>query len=172
MNNKLMQGVWGEKLDTVWEFFIADSLPEDVEVSAVMGIPFWEGKLALVHTKRGWEIPGGHVEEGEDAERCLERELKEEIGASEFISKKLFGYRKITNPDRKVSGNDGKKYPRNTIVPYYLVELGAPPSGANADDSYASGLFGMNDAIVHHSHDRDVLLIGVSIKSFYFDKCN
>ena len=156
----------------MWEFFIADTLPCDLQVSAVMGIPFWEGKLALTHTKRGWEIPGGHMEEGEDVHICLERELKEEIGANKSTSKKLFGYRKITNPDRKVNGSDGKKYPRNTIIPYYLVELGAPPSGANADDCYESGLFSINDSIVHHSHDRDLLLIGVSINSYCFDKSN
>ncbi len=169
MNKKILQGVWGEKLDTSWEFFVADALPEGEPVSAVMGISFWDNKLALVQTKRGWEIPGGHMEEGEDIVACLERELKEEIGAGVYSSKILFGYRKVTNPDRKVNATVGKKYPRNTIIPYYLVELGAEPTGANAEDCYASGLFNITDAVVQHSHDRELLLIGSAIKSYCLD---
>lgn len=164
MEYKIMQGVWGEKLDTLWDFFIADTLPEDIPASAVMGIPFWRGKIALVRTKRGWEIPGGHIEEGESISSCLARELMEEVGAGSIESVRLFGYRKITNPDRKINAVVGKKYPRNTIVPYYLVDLGSEPTGANAEDCLDSGLFNAADALVAESHDRDLIVLGVTAK--------
>jgi len=164
--NKIMQGTWGEQLDTAWEFFVAASLPEDISVSAVMGIPFWEGKIALVHTKRGWEIPGGHVESGEDISTCLERELIEEVGAHNILAKKLFGYRKITNPDRKINASGGRGYPKYTLVPYYLVELGAEPLGGNGEDRYSSGLFSVTGATVENSHDREIIRIGTSLQVY------
>ena len=36
-----------------------------------------------------WEFPGGKVEEGEDLEGCLKREIKEELGVEIEISERL-----------------------------------------------------------------------------------
>ena len=41
--------------------------------------------LFVEHPKRGWEIPGGHLEENESPEAALLRELKEETGLEGVI---------------------------------------------------------------------------------------
>jgi len=163
---KIMKGVWGEKSDTDWEFYLSDKLPDDAKISAMMGIPFWNGEIALTKTKRGWEIPGGHMEDGESADECLERELNEEIGSSVIVSKKLFGFRQITNPDRKVYGTEERNnYPRKTVMPYYLVELGADPAGHCAEDCLDSGLFDVCDSEIRNSDDYEIIILGYALRA-------
>lgn len=45
-------------------------------------LPIGQGGSVLFvqHPTRGWEIPGGHLEEGESPEEAMIRELREETG--------------------------------------------------------------------------------------------
>jgi 8-oxo-dGTP diphosphatase len=73
-----------------------------------------EGKILLV--KRGrepfkgqWALPGGRIDEGETAEDCLKREMKEETGLE-------------VEPVRLVGiYSDPKRDPRGIIAAAYLV---------------------------------------------------
>ena len=53
-----------------------------VTVRNAQPLPIGQGGLVLFveHPTRGWEIPGGHLEEGESPEEAMIRELKEETG--------------------------------------------------------------------------------------------
>lgn len=55
---------------------------------------YLDGKLVLVkHQNRDtWEIPGGHLEEGESSREAAERELYEETGADGFIMYEVCEY--------------------------------------------------------------------------------
>ena len=53
------------------------------------------GKVLVARRRPGlvagglWEFPGGKVEEGEDVEKCLARELEEELGVSARVGEFL-----------------------------------------------------------------------------------
>lgn len=55
-------------------------------IDVAAGLVFRDGKLLITQRRPGdhlgglWEFPGGKVEQGEDFESCLMRELREELG--------------------------------------------------------------------------------------------
>ena len=60
----------------------------------VTGVVIREGKLLLIHRLRDgneyWVFPGGGVEEGEDFETALQREMMEETGLNLVSYQRLF----------------------------------------------------------------------------------
>src|SRR3989344_1923966 len=52
------------------------------EVSAVFLIGFIGEKIVACRNERGWDIPGGHLEDGEELIDGLRREAEEEAGVS------------------------------------------------------------------------------------------
>ncbi len=52
--------------------------------------------------KRGWEMPGGQVEEGESLTNALEREIREEAGVSIEVDKLMGIYSNIKPPTKVI----------------------------------------------------------------------
>ena len=52
------------------------------EVSAVFLIGFIGDKIVACRNERGWDIPGGHLEDGEEPIDGVRRETEEEAGVS------------------------------------------------------------------------------------------
>lgn len=57
-------------------------MPARELVSAVFLVGFKGGNVLAARNERGWDIPGGHLEEGESLLAGLRREVREEAGAT------------------------------------------------------------------------------------------
>ena len=74
-----------------------------VAVSGLISHP--NGQVLLIRSpRRGWEFPGGQVEEGEDLIEALKREIKEESGVTASISSLVGVYSNIRPPSKVMFG--------------------------------------------------------------------
>ena len=98
-------------------FTPADALEDTTNLTAVKAYIIQDDKLLLTKVGRGWDLPGGHVEEGETALDAIVREVKEETGGN--ISNPVFiGYLSIKK--MKVT-EQNKNYPDIGINAVYTT---------------------------------------------------
>ncbi len=55
---------------------------DETKVSSIYLIGFIGDKIVAARNERGWDIPGGHLEKGEELMDGLRREVEEEAGVS------------------------------------------------------------------------------------------
>ena len=109
---------WGEANSTEVRFQISRTVPKNNQnVTSVMGAVFSDGNLLLTKPKRGWGLPGGHIEANESPEECLKRECIEEAEV-EIDNLRLIGYWK-TKKIKKLESN--KQYPDEGYQLLYLA---------------------------------------------------
>lgn len=86
---------------------LSSILPSINKITTVFGLITYEKKILLANLYRGWDLPGGHVEEGESLEEALMREVYEE---TKIIVEKptLIGYQQMEVSAEKP---DGYRYP-------------------------------------------------------------
>jgi ADP-ribose pyrophosphatase YjhB (NUDIX family) len=80
-----------------------DSLDEikDIKVDGAHAYCFCNDKLVLVYAekKNSWSLAGGAIEECENVEEALVREIKEETNMK-VLKQKIIGYQEVSEPDR------------------------------------------------------------------------
>ena len=74
-----------------------------VAVSGLVCHP--HGEILLIRSRRrGWEFPGGQVEEGENLIEALQREIQEEAGVTTSIGALVGIYSNIKSPTKLMFG--------------------------------------------------------------------
>ena len=74
-----------------------------VAVSGLISHP--DGRILLIRgPRRGWEFPGGQVEEGENLIEALQREIQEESGVTASIGALVGVYSNIKAPTKLAFG--------------------------------------------------------------------
>jgi 8-oxo-dGTP pyrophosphatase MutT (NUDIX family) len=122
--NSISTGAWDQNIS--WEFFVTTELPPQDLCTAVCCIVIFEKKIFLVKNKRGWELPAGHIEEGETLIDAIQREVVEEAHAK-INNPHFFGYKKLTAKEQIAKSNLGDEFypfPYSYIVFYYAEAEG------------------------------------------------
>lgn len=111
---------WLPKPNTV-KTFISDTIPNEEHVTGSFVLVFKEGKLLLTKvSSRMWDIPGGHVEDGETITETAIREVLEETNVK-IKNLSLIGFDEL-----HVNGNrpEGYDYPFPTsYLAYFLADV-------------------------------------------------
>lgn len=110
---------WGGQLVSL-TWVESDTPPAGYTITSTHGFCFHDNKVMLVNLdSRGWDFPGGHMEEGETPEECFAREAMEEACIDGRIA--MLGYILVDNtldPDF-VPG----KYPAVGCQIYYRMDI-------------------------------------------------
>lgn len=111
---------WGGEVKLTW--VEETKPPQQTElITSVHGFCFRENKLLLVNLDhRGWDFPGGHIEEGEGLDESLCREAMEEgyvEGDSEILGYIIVDHCNNTNWDKE------SKYPKVGYQLFYKMNI-------------------------------------------------
>ena len=68
---------------------------KEEEYTRVVCVSRYKGKFVFSYNmkRKGWEIPGGHIEEGETWQEAAKREMYEETGATKINVKPIAVYK-------------------------------------------------------------------------------
>lgn len=154
---KLSSGTWDENVS--WEFFVSSHLPESELCTATFCLALQgDHNIVLTKTKRGWEMPGGHMEPGEALEQALFREAHEEGGYTPQ-QYKLFGYRKITSK-KPIPARAGREYPFPvSYIPHFIAksDLALEDVHGEEDEVLDSGAFDLSE--LHNLNINEIAII-------------
>ena len=82
---------------------------------------------------RGWELPGGQVEQGEDLQTALQREVMEETGINVDVGRLMGIYTKIHSPDLVILCFECQPVSGNVVTSEESIEVEWIPRNAILD---------------------------------------
>lgn len=110
---------WGSGKSTAARFTPLNYMPTVPITSCFVVAITPEGKIAIARPKRGWGLPGGHVENNESAEDCVRREAAEECGITLGKVVVIGGW--LAKKIKETSTN--LKYPKQAYQLLYLATI-------------------------------------------------
>lgn len=132
---------WIDRFDVPYtaRIIVGDKNPPMEQFSAAFAILFnKEGKLLLtLETDRGWDVPGGHIEDGEDLIQALSREVIEEAGVT-IKNPKLFAYLQIEMHEMP----ENYKYPQISAMPFFVADIDSVNEFVPNEEDLDRGFFG------------------------------
>jgi len=123
---------------------LSEVLPQPELITCSFVLAFYEDQLLLTNLNdRGWDIPGGHIESGEDPCEAMKRELYEETSAL-IDSSEILGYELI----RLYKRPDNYKYPYpDSYMVFYCAKVVKLDNFITTSEAKGRGLFKPEDAI-------------------------
>lgn len=98
----------------------SSTAPEGYTVTSTHGFCFHDDEVVMVNLEsRGWDFPGGHMEDGETPEECFAREAMEEACIAGKAT--MIGYILVDN--REDPTYDPSKYPAIGCQIYYRLDV-------------------------------------------------
>ena len=117
-------------------------LPPTSKVSAVFFLGIKDNQILSIRNERGWDIPGGHVEEGEALLEALRRETLEEASAK-FMKVKPFLY---------LSSDDYDKVMLFYFTNDFVLEEFKPH-----EDSFERAVLSIEDFLSKYYGDKEMM---------------
>ncbi|WP_068774295.1 NUDIX domain-containing protein [Paenibacillus sp. FJAT-26967] len=109
----------GQRVKLTWT--ASRQIPDHAKVTSVHGVCYHNDKILLVHVhKRGFNLPGGHVEGSETPEEAFHREAMEEGCVRGRIG--LIGSIEVSHEENEHFSPDGK-YPMIGYQLFYRMEI-------------------------------------------------
>ncbi|WP_243387473.1 NUDIX hydrolase [Bacillus kexueae] len=111
---------WGkDRVKLTWN--CSNKLPSRKKITSVHGFCFKDGQLLLVKlSHRGWDFPGGHIENEETPEECMKREAYEEGYVTGKCS--LLGYI-IVDHNENPNWDQKSPYPKVGYQVFYRMDI-------------------------------------------------
>jgi 8-oxo-dGTP diphosphatase len=124
---------------SIGRLYITDELPPREVWGTAFGFAFEGDRMLVTHLKRrGWDIPGGHIEVGETPEQATVREVWEETFAEVEIVD-LIGIQELEILGPRPE-NHRYAYPVNTQIFFFCRVTRLAPFQEN-DESLERGFF-------------------------------
>lgn len=119
MDNVFQVSYWGDDASTQVRFTPLSQVPDEPITSCFVVAVTTDQRIAIARPKRGWGLPGGHIETGESPEDCVRREANEECGIILGELTVIGGWfaEKIKETEHNA------KYPNNAYQLLYLARI-------------------------------------------------